>query len=132
MKNVSMILYDDHIIDYKIGNQHAISFDCFKAWAFKFDYKNLDFYHVHSDGTLECSKYDENCVLSMAQMFGGPTRLNILTFENDDIFDLSYLTKCYISEDSETITSMTNPNWKLSSSVLLSLKALSIGNFDER
>ncbi len=95
MKESSLVLYNDWLLDYAFGSESSVEFDFEKIWKFKtdmaeyFDPTDLLFVYVHpaKSGT-ELSEIDKNCFKKLNITFDSPIWLAIICFHNSNIYDL--------------------------------------------
>ena len=94
MLESSIVLYDDVLIDVNVGTPTKVEFDFMRIWQWKkllgtaFRCDDLNFYHVHPQGLTEYSNLDKNCMEGLCMAFDSLFYFHIVTFSNDDIFDL--------------------------------------------
>ena len=132
MVEASLVTYRSQILDYNKGTPTSVEFNFERIWNFKkqlkgnFCPKYLEFYHVHPRGLLEMSQLDINCVQGLVVALGEPIFFNIITFDNDDLYDIniSYMGYGYYKETNReryTIPLITDDQLYL-------LKSLAYGN----
>lgn len=81
MRESSLVLYNNEIIDVQLGTGVRVEFDFDKIWEYRSHPEDLRFYHVHPAGFLGYSTTDFNCIKGFNMAFGYPVYFSILTFD---------------------------------------------------
>jgi len=115
MLESSLVIYNEcpseiynPIVTMSLGGPVTVEFNFDKIWEFKnkcedFDPNQLRFYHVHPRGLLRYSSLDLNCIKGLNIAFGTSVYFAIITFENDDINDMSYQIVSYKYIDGQMV-----------------------------
>jgi hypothetical protein len=139
MNESSLVLVDNEIIDYNIGNPSSVEFNFLKIWKCckhssdlsNYIRESVKFIHVHPPGFLECSSIDINCLKGFCLAFGCTIfNFSIVTFISEDIFDLTHNIKTF-NYDFKFGLGQLHPWPKLDKKFSLILKLMSYGNFNK-
>lgn len=127
----SIVLHKGNIIDYNIGNFSSVEFNFERVWKYykieNINSTNLIFLHVHPRGLLELSELDKNCMKGFYQAFGKEIYFYIITYNDDDLFSISYNVVTYMITKNLIQKIPEYQNIIINNNILLFLKYLSYG-----
>lgn len=102
----SVVLYEDKIIDFNLGNAGAVEFNFERIWKFKKSCKSfsthlLEFVHTHPVNFAQYSSTDLNCMKGFYSAFGSNIFFTIIIFYPSELNDLGYEKISYIYDGKE-------------------------------
>lgn len=140
MKESSIVLYQERVIDMSIGTASEVEFNFLDIWNYKkklgwcFEPKALHFIHVHPSTVTHYSAKDVDCMKGFFLAFDSPIIFSIVIFdEQKNLFDTNSLIRIF-EYDGKEIREITGESswrgiWRPNNDQLLLLKTLSYGEF---
>lgn len=133
MRESSLIVFNNEIIDYQIGDTVSVKFDFSKIWTIKDDiimYPSLlELYHVHPRGMLYYSELDRQVMKGFSLALGKDIfNFNIITFNEDNLHDLNYEHVHYSYDLADNKVNHEDSILKVSPNYLIPLKLMSYGD----
>lgn len=123
MRESSLVLCGEDIIDVQIGSGAEVKFDFDHVWAYRKHKENIKFYHVHPQGFLGISGTDVNCMKGYKIALGIPSYFSVICFKDEhELNDIQYEQLSVMIEDNKIEVC---PNLILPPAHIFLLKALS-------
>lgn len=91
MREASIVLLGDKVIDVSLGSGASVEFNFDKIWQYREYSNNLKFYHVHPAGFLGYSQTDLNCMKGFRVAFGHPVYFSVITFGGNGFEQISFV-----------------------------------------